>query len=126
MRRILVAEDDFTIAEMICDVLTDEGYSVIHAHDGLDALVRTNEAAYDLLLADLMMPRLDGRGLREALASDPATAQLPVILMSASSNLLASDWANFSGILSKPFNLDVLSELVARHMVPPSGGADIT
>ena len=118
MRKILIAEDDPTIAEMIRDVLTDEGYSVVHARDGVDALARASEADYDLLLADLMMPRMDGRGLREALAGDPATARLPVILMSATSNLLSSDRANFAALLPKPFNLDTLSELVARHTGP--------
>jgi CheY-like chemotaxis protein len=118
MRKILIAEDDPTIAEMIRDVLTDEGYSVVHARDGVDALARAREADYDLLLADLMMPRMDGRRLREALAGDPATARLPVILMSATSNLLSSDRANFAALLPKPFNLDTLSELVARYTAP--------
>jgi CheY-like chemotaxis protein len=116
MPRILIVEDDPTIAEMILDVLTEEGYAVEHARDGLDALERTSHSVFDLLIADLMMPRMDGRGLRAALASDPATAALPVILMSATSNLLATDRASFAGVLAKPFHLDTLSELVARHL----------
>ena len=116
MLRILIAEDDPTIAEMIQDVLSDEGYTVAHARDGLDALERINRERYALLIADLMMPRMDGRGLRAALANNPDTASLPVILMSATSNLLASDRTSFAGVLAKPFHLDVLSELVARHV----------
>jgi two-component system, OmpR family, alkaline phosphatase synthesis response regulator PhoP len=117
MARILVAEDDPTIAEMIRDVLTDEGYSVVHARDGIEALERAAEERFDLVIVDLMMPRMDGRGLRAALAGDPGTARLPVILMSATSNLLSVDRASFAGVLAKPFHLDALSELVARHAV---------
>lgn len=116
MPRILIVEDDPTIAEMILDVLTEEGYAVEHARDGLDALERTSHSVFDLLIADLMMPRMDGRSLRAALANDPTTAALPVILMSATSNLLSTDRASFAGVLAKPFHLDTLSELVARHL----------
>lgn len=120
MLRILVAEDDPMIAEMILDVLTDEGYSVAHARDGKHALECLGRESFDLLIVDLMMPRMDGRGVQAALADNPATATLPVILMSATSNLLATDRTNFAGVLAKPFHLDALSELVARYVTDDS------
>jgi CheY-like chemotaxis protein len=113
MQSILVVEDDPSVAEMLLDILEDEGYSVALAADGEHALAQLAEGRYDLVITDLMMPRRDGRALRAAIAATPALAALPVVLMTAAANLTADDRRAFAAVLAKPFRLDTVLNVVA-------------
>lgn len=111
MQRILVCDDDHEIVEAISIYLTGEGFKVLPAYDGAEALDIMEETPVDLLIVDVMMPRLDGirttRQVREK-------SSIPIIILSAKSedndkilglNIGADDY------LTKPFNP---LELVAR------------
>jgi len=89
--------------------LENEGYDVVEAHHGAVALERVHESRPDLIVTDLMMPVMGGHELIERLRSDPGTATIPIIVLSANSNI-ASERADAA--LSKPFDLDVLLETV--------------
>ena len=65
--RALVVDDEVEVAELIAEILRKEGFQVTLAHSGDDAVKRLNEQRYDLLLSDLNMPSLDGRGLYETI-----------------------------------------------------------
>jgi CheY-like chemotaxis protein len=67
-RRVLVAEDEPAVLDMLSRFLADEGAAVTGARDGQEAWEKLDEADFDLILADLRMPRLDGRGLYERIA----------------------------------------------------------
>ena len=111
MFRILVCDDDKEIVEAIEIYLTQEGYEVLKAYDGMQALQVLKEEKIDLLIIDVMMPRLDGvRATLKIRESNP----LPIIILSAKSedadkilglNVGADDY------VTKPFNP---LELVAR------------
>lgn len=120
MHTILIVEDDPAIAEMLQTVLQDEGYDVVTAYDGVDAQERLVQRRCDLILADLMMPRLDGRELRAALAAQPDYRHVPMVLMTAASNLVAGDQRDFAALLPKPFHLDTLLDLLERLLAPPA------
>ena len=79
---ILVADDSALIHRHVVPILEDEGYDVISAHDGLQAveLVRTRHP--DLVITDIEMPRLDGYGVCKAVKEDPGSAHLPVLICS--------------------------------------------
>ena len=111
--RILVADDNADMLGFIARLL-DGSYRVDTARDGVEALERARETRPDLVVADVMMPRLDGFGLLRALREDEATATTPVILLSAR----AGDEATVEGLdagaddyLVKPFST---RELLAR------------
>lgn len=89
--------------------LESEGYEVIEARDGAEALERVQEGRPDLIVTDLMMPVMGGRELIERLRSDPETATIPIVVLSANSNL---ESGSADAALSKPFDLDVLVETV--------------
>ena len=114
MSTVLVVDDDVDIARFIEVNLRLEGFDVIVAHDGEEALGVIAQQLPDLALLDVMMPRLDGVELCRRLRSDPLTASLPVIMLTAKS--LSADkvvglTAGADDYIIKPF--DTL-ELVAR------------
>jgi CheY-like chemotaxis protein len=111
MKTVLVVEDDAAIAELMRGILEDEGYHVLAASDGLAALEQLRRQRCDLVIADLMMPVMDGRDLRRALEATPA---IPVVLMTAASQITAEDRRLFSAVLQKPFDLDDVLALAAR------------
>jgi diguanylate cyclase (GGDEF)-like protein len=114
MSTVLVVDDDVDIARFIEVNLRLEGFDVLVAHDGEEALAVIGESLPDLALLDVMMPRLNGVELCRRLRSDPLTASLPVIMLTAKS--LSADkvvglTAGADDYIIKPF--DTL-ELVAR------------
>src|SRR5262249_14622160 len=81
--RILVAEDERDVAELIRYTLAKEGYEVLVVASGAEALRQAREARPDLLLLDLMIPQLNGWEVCRRLKQDPATRALPVIMLTA-------------------------------------------
>ena len=80
--RVLVVEDNADMRDYVAGLLSDE-YDVVTATDGIDALEKLADFRPDLVLTDVMMPRLDGFGLLERLHGNPATTGIPVIMLSA-------------------------------------------
>jgi DNA-binding response OmpR family regulator len=82
-RTILVADDDQDILELVAFRLERAGYEVVVARDGPSALSTAQERLPDLAILDVMMPGLNGYEVTQRLRADPATAQIPVILLTA-------------------------------------------
>jgi len=83
--KILVVEDEADIRELLRYSLTQEGYAVEEAADGAEALDRIARRAPDLVLLDLMLPRMSGLELCRKLRANSETAQMPVIVVTAKS-----------------------------------------
>jgi phosphate regulon transcriptional regulator PhoB len=83
--KILVVEDEADIRELLRYSLTQEGYAVEEAADGAEALDRIERRAPDLVLLDLMLPRMSGLELCRKLRANSETAQMPVIVVTAKS-----------------------------------------
>lgn len=81
MFTILVAEDNADMRELLCTVLSDSGYRCIPARDGLDALAHMEKEYVDLIVADLMMPGMDGFELTRTLRG--AKQDLPILMVTA-------------------------------------------
>jgi DNA-binding response OmpR family regulator len=112
--RVLVVDDEKMVRDTIGQVLADEGYVVDIAVDGSDALARVHSARPDAILLDLMMPGMNGRQFLQALRSDPAYSEVPVLIMTAVHGLevnLASIGA--SEVVEKPPNVEELLNKVA-------------
>ncbi len=82
---ILVVDDSITTRTLEKSILEAQGYRVLLSVDGIDALqaLRSGEAAIDLVIADVEMPRMDGFGLLQAIKADPRLSATPVILMTS-------------------------------------------
>ncbi|UCF31311.1 MAG: response regulator [bacterium] len=81
--RVLVVDDDKIILNMIKSGLEEAGYEVIAKSNGFDALVSLEEDKPDLIIADIMMPRLTGLDLLRAIKNNEATSKIPLIFISA-------------------------------------------
>jgi len=87
-RRILLVEDDADIMGAMAAILEDEGYSVVHASDGEEALRALREGLRPcLIVLDLFMPGMSGIEFRRVQGSDPSIAQVPVIVVSGVANM---------------------------------------
>ncbi|MER6693154.1 SpoIIE family protein phosphatase [Streptomyces minutiscleroticus] len=112
--RVLVADDNADMREYLVRLLDSAGYQVDAVNDGLQALDAVRRNAPDLIVSDVMMPRLDGLALVEALRADTRTASVPVLLLSARAGQEASIeglQAGADDYLVKPF---AAAELLAR------------
>lgn len=113
MARILIVEDDPAIQAFLVDVLGEAGHEMLVASDGQTGVTLARDAHPDLVLMDLRLPVLDGAAATRQLKAEGATADIPVIAMSAAARLRA-DAADLpvDGTLEKPFDLDTLLGLV--------------
>jgi PAS domain S-box-containing protein len=112
--RVLIADDNADMREYLSNLLRTSGYEVSDVGDGLMALEAIHSQVPDLVISDVMMPGLDGLELLTALRSDPRTAALPVLLLSARAGQEASIEGLLAGAddyLVKPF---AAAELLAR------------
>lgn len=117
MKRILIVEDKATSRELLRTVLEQQGYSVVEASDGDEALRRLNETIPDLVLLDLQIPIRNGYDVLHAIREDSRRANLPVVALTASAmqgdreKALA---AGFTGYIAKPVSLSQLRAEVSR------------
>jgi chemosensory pili system protein ChpA (sensor histidine kinase/response regulator) len=121
---ILVVDDSLTVRRVTQRLLVREGYRVVLAKDGMDALERLAEERPAVLLSDIEMPRMDGFDLVRNLRADPRLADMPVIMITSRIAQKHRDYAAQLGVdhyLGKPYAEDELLGLVARHV-----GADIS
>ena len=117
-RSILIVDDDDDLRTMLCAVLAGEGYDVVTASDGAEALDRLHHQDLpSMLIVDLMMPRMDGESLIRRMLEEPTLATLPVTVMSGFGEACAANWPPpVTACLVKPVELDELLTAVARDM----------
>ncbi len=109
MIRILVAEDDKDLNRLVSFSLKNEGYDVTACFDGEEALLATERVKYDMILTDIMMPKMDGFELAESIRSFDKS--IPIIFMTAKDDKPSKMLGYSIGIddyVTKPFDVDVL------------------
>ncbi|CAA9579100.1 MAG: hypothetical protein AVDCRST_MAG33-3401 [uncultured Thermomicrobiales bacterium] len=119
-RRVMVVDDEPAIVELIAMVLEEEDWEIVRAYDGAQAWSLLQARPVDLLLSDIMMPRVNGLELLRLVRTSPRHGSLPVILTSAVNQVDASDIV----FLAKPFDLDTLIALVERCLTPARARQD--
>jgi DNA-binding response OmpR family regulator len=115
--RVLVVDDDPVILELLRINFEIEGFEVLLATDGEEGLAKARDETPDVVLCDIMMPRLDGIELVTRLRDDPRTAHLPVVLLSAKAQKVEVDRGLAAGAedyVTKPFDpLELLDRVNA-------------
>jgi DNA-binding response OmpR family regulator len=112
MVSVLVVDDETDIREAVVELLAEEGYEVLDAADGEEALRKARAFHPDVVLLDLMMPGMNGWEFCARRKGDPELARIPVIVLSALGRVQGLDAA---GYLQKPFELDELLTAVRDH-----------
>jgi two-component system NtrC family sensor kinase len=118
-RSILIVEDEQVVLDLLSRVLSDVGARVTLAHDGQEALDALSQADFDLIVADLRMPNLDGRQLYERIAE-----QRPDLLrrfVFSTGDLVREETVNFleqlpNRILTKPFEVETVRRVLAQAL----------
>jgi DNA-binding response OmpR family regulator len=120
--RILVVDDDRVIQQLLKVNLELEGYAVEVADDGEEALAQFELFRPDLVLLDIMMPKLDGWEVCRRLKSDPDSARVPIVLLSARAQEADVQRGTDLGVaayVTKPFDpislLDLIADLIAKE-----------
>jgi len=120
---ILVIEDDPDVLGLVVTMLIGEGYRVMTAEDGEEGLTAARRTRPDLILLDLMLPRMNALQFRAAQRLDRTICDVPVICLSGASHAATVAMAlGTEDCLSKPIDFDVLLGVVRRHF--PAAGSD--
>ena len=115
LHRILVVDDDPEIRETMIEVLQEAGYHAVGAADGIEALaqLRDRDDRWCVVLLDLMMPNMDGRTFRIEQLQDPGIAPIPVVVVSAMSDVReAAEEMKVAAHVMKPVRLADLVKIV--------------
>jgi CheY-like chemotaxis protein len=119
MTRVLVVDDDATIRGLVSELLVDEGYVVVGASDGAQALQCARDAPPAAIVLDLMMPVLDGWGFLDACRQQSMCLGVPVVVMSAAHGLHEMTrrltQLGVRDVLAKPFDAVALIALLQGY-----------
>ena len=121
MQRILVVEDDLDIQELLKNFLQEVGYKICLASDGVEALSVFSASTFDLVLLDVMLPKIDGFAVCELIRKQ---SQVPIIMLTA----LSGEEEQIRGLdlqvddyITKPFSMPILIRKIAA-VLRRSGG----
>lgn len=124
MKKILIVEDDLSIQALLQDFIQEAGYDVVLASDGVEALTKFSEQSFDLVILDIMLPKIDGYGVCGVIRQK---SNVPIVMLTA----LDSEAEQVKGLdmqvddyITKPFSMPVLlrkiSAVLRRSISNPS------
>lgn len=121
---ILIIDDDPSIVEAIDILLSSKGYEILKARDGEEGIEMTKKHLPDVILLDVMMPKLSGYAVASYLNHDPKLKNIPKILLTGTAQIAGhitiESPTNYK--LSKPFNPDELIALIQKILSPQPHG----
>lgn len=115
MATILIIEDEINIRLFITANLSARGYTVIQAGTGSSGLKQARESSPDMIILDMLLPDMQGWDVLNEMSGDPMLSSIPVILMSASVNIIVPTdkvYPNLVAQLVKPASVQLLMETV--------------
>ena len=113
MSKILIVEDDLSIQALLHDFIQEAGYSVVLASDGVEALAKYSGQDFDLVLLDIMLPKIDGYGVCEVIRQK---SDVPIIMLTAldgEKNQIRGLDLQADDYITKPFSMPVLLRKIA-------------
>lgn len=121
MKRILVVEDNAEVAKLLELILRRAGYEITTAGDGVEALDRFQEQPPDLVLLDIMLPRMDGYEVCTHIRHD-FHSTIPVVMLSSLDSPLDMERSREAGAtdhIAKPFDKDQLLDIISAYIASP-------
>ncbi len=125
MSKILIVEDDLSIQALLHDFIQEAGHSVTLASDGVEALAKYSEQDFDLVLLDIMLPKIDGYGVCEVIR---LKSDVPIIMLTAldgEENQIRGLDLQADDYITKPFSMPVLLRKIAAVLRRSSKQNDI-
>ena len=116
MKTILLVDDEYAVVEILATLLADEGYAVLTASDGQQALEILSERIPDAVITDLMMPLVDGVELFREMQRNASHRRIPVLLMSSAPIAPPNSKLPWAMFLQKPFNFHELVVWLGKHL----------
>ena len=116
---ILVVEDSATTRKVISITLSRHGYRVIEAADGLEALSKISEERPDLIMLDVILPKMDGYKILSIIKGNKEFKEIPVIMLTSKDgfiNKMKGKMAGSSAYLTKPFDPDKMITEIGKHI----------
>lgn len=116
--RVLIADDDPLVRELLTAVLEAGMFDLAFAHDGIQALAAAQTHRPDCIVLDLMMPGMDGLSVCEALRKDPETADIRIVMLTANALAARGNWreVGVDVLLTKPFGaLDLMDAIMGTR-----------
>jgi len=123
-KRILLVDDEPLTLQMLTDILRASGFETLTAHDGAEGLARARAERPDLLILDVMMPKLDGFKVARLLKSDRNYRHIPIIVLTARAGAADSELSRQAGAdchLMKPIDPEALLKHAKRLLETASG-----
>ncbi len=124
-KTILVVDDSPTVRKLISGKLEKAGHAVVCAEDGVDGLAKIGEQIPDLVLLDITMPRMDGYEVCKQIRANPATASVPVVMISGKDGFfdkVRGRMAGTSGYITKPFGPETLMKAIDTYLTNATPG----
>jgi len=129
MSTILLVDDAEIFRDGISHVLRRQGYDVLTACDGIQAIEILIQQSVDLILLDICMPRMDGIGVLQKMRKDPEFLRIPVIMLTASTDrerIIAAAKLGVRDYLSKsPFKISEVLDRVSKYVAPGASVEDL-
>jgi len=120
MTKVLVVDDEPTIATLLADIIEDHGYEVTIAFDGRQGYELAKSGKFKLVITDIMMPHVSGKELCSQLKHEPAAQDTQVVLMSAVAHLAhLGNNCEADAFILKPFDISVITQIIERFLTVP-------
>lgn len=121
--RVLVVDDDRDLCDLLADFLADEGYEVIRAYTGQEAIDAARSSAPDAVLLDLHIPDVSGTAVGHALRDATGTRDVPIVIISGDRVAAARSTREIGAhsFLEKPFSLAAVQSAVRAALGPHNG-----
>lgn len=119
MFKILVVEDDDNVRNNISELLTEEGYEVITASDGIDGITFARRFQPDLIISDIILPEADGFTVLKELKTNFLTSTIPFIFLSARTDIIDIPKGleyKADSYITKPYKAEELLKTIARFL----------
>ena len=124
MRKILIIEDEPDIQELLAAYLRDAGYEIVIAGDGVEALAQFQQGAFDMILFDLMLPKIDGFGVCELIRRESSVPILMLTALDGEQEQLRGFQMEIDDYVTKPFSMPILLQKIRAILRRTAGGME--
>lgn len=124
MRKILIIEDEPDIQELLAAYLRDAGYEIVIAGDGVEALAQFQQGSFDMILLDLMLPKIDGFGVCELIRRESSVPILMLTALDGEQEQLRGFQMEIDDYVTKPFSMPILLQKIRAILRRTAGGME--